>query len=99
MPQNGFLVFQAHPFRAGIRQCDERYIDGIEIYNGKTQKARNEKAEAWAKRSGKLMCSGSDFHTKAHTARGGIITKVPIKSNSDLLNVLKSQDFEIIKTY
>ena len=38
-------------------------------------------AEAWAKRSGKLMCSGSDFHTKAHTARGGIITKVPIKSN------------------
>ena len=97
--KNGFLVFQAHPFRAGIRQCDERYIDGIEIYNGKTKKALNEKAEAWAKRSGKLMCSGSDFHTKAHTARGGIITKVPIKSNADLLNVLKSQDFEIIKTY
>lgn len=36
--KNGFLVFQAHPFRAGIRQCDERYIDGIEIYNGKPRK-------------------------------------------------------------
>ena len=45
------------------------------------------------------MCSGSDFHTKAHTARGGIITKDKINNNCDLLRILKSQNFEMIKTY
>lgn len=97
--EKGYLVFQAHPFRPGIKRCKEKYIDGIEIYNGKTPKNMNDKAEEWAVNSGKLVCSGSDFHTKEHTARGGIITKTPIKSNADLLNVLKSQDFEVIKTY
>ena len=80
----GFLVFQAHTFRTGIRRCDEHYIDGIEIYNGKTNEKLNKKA---------------DFHTKAHTARGGIITKEKINNNCDLLRVLKSQNFEMIKTY
>lgn len=95
----GYLVFQAHPFRPGIRRCNENYIDGIEIYNGKTNEEQNAKAEAWAKNSGKLVCSGSDFHTLAHTARGGIITKEAINNNDDLLKVLKNQDFELIKTY
>ncbi|MGN0533339.1 MAG: PHP domain-containing protein [Eubacterium sp.] len=95
----GYLVFQAHPFRPGIRQCREEYIDGIEVYNGKTDKGSNDKAYEWAKESGKLMCSGSDFHTPAHTGRGGIITSSPIKSNEDLLNVLKSQDFKMIQEY
>lgn len=48
----GFLVFQAHPFRTGIRRCDEHYIDGIEIYNGKTNEKLNKKAEVWARESG-----------------------------------------------
>lgn len=95
----GFLVFQAHPCRAYLRRCDERYIDGIEIYNGKTSKKLNDKAQAWAEKSGKLICSGSDFHTPEHTGLGGIITKEPIKSNADLLKVLKSRDFDVIKTY
>lgn len=95
----GYLVFQAHPFRPGIRQCDEEYIDGIEVYNGKTDKSSNDKAYEWAKESGKLMCAGSDFHTPAHTGRGGIITSLPIKSNEDLLNALKSQDFKMIQEY
>lgn len=97
--EHGYLVFQAHPFRPAIRRCDTRYIDGIEIYNGKTSKELNDKAAEWAKQTGKLVCSGSDFHTQEHCARGGIITKEPIKSNADLLNVLRAQDFELIETY
>lgn len=93
------MCFRRTPFRTGIRRCDEHYIDGIEIYNGKTNEKLNKKAEVWARESGKLMCSGSDFHTKAHTARGGIITKEKINNNCDLLRVLKSQNFEMIKTY
>lgn len=96
---HGVLMFQAHPFRVGIRRCNPDYIDGVEVYNGKTDRARNEQAFKWAQENGKLMCSGSDFHTLAHLARGGIITDRKITSNADLLEVLKSQEFERIETY
>lgn len=99
MHAQGYLVYQAHPFRPYITRCNPKYIDGVEIYNGKVPKASNEKAEAWAKAENKLMVSGSDFHVPKQLARGGIITQKPIKNNADLLDVLKSMDFEMIKTY
>lgn len=95
----GYLVFQAHPFRTGIRQCNPDYIDGVEVYNGKTNKQQNSKALEWAKSNNKLMVSGSDFHTVKNLAKGGIITDSPIKSNKDLLETLKSQNFKMIEEY
>ena len=99
MHEQGYLVFQAHPFRPYILRCNPNYIDGVEIYNGKTPKNENDKAYEWAKKNNKLMVSGSDFHTKAHIGRGGIITEEKITNNADLLRVLRSQNFEMIKTY
>lgn len=97
--QKGYLVYQAHPFRIGMRRCNPDFIDGVEVYNGKTDKKCNDRALEWAKENGKLMVSGSDFHVVKNLARGGIITTEPIKSNTDLLKVLKSQKFEMIKEY
>ena len=97
--KNGYLVYQAHPFRTGIRRCNTKYIDGVEIYNGKTDKSANEKAYKWAKENNKLMCSGSDFHTVKNLARGGIITDKKINNNDDLLMLLKGQNFKMIKEY
>ncbi len=99
MHEAGFLVYQAHPFRPFIRRCNPKYVDGIEIYNGKTDRKRNYKALNWAAKHNKLMVSGSDFHEKEHLARGGIITERKITSNTELLEVLKSQRFEMIRTY
>ena len=100
MHAEGYLVYQAHPFRPGIRRCNPDYIDGVEIYNGKTPKADNERAEKWAKENNKLMVSGSDFHVPKQLAKGGIITEKPIKSNADLLTVLQNPlSFKMIKTY
>ena len=99
MHSQGYLVYQAHPFRPGIRRCNPEYLDGVEIYNGKTDRDSNEKAEAWAKQNGKLMVSGSDFHVPKQLARGGIITDKPIRNNADLLDTLKSMNFEFIRTY
>lgn len=95
----GGLVFQAHPFRPYITRCNPDYLDGIEIYNGKCDQRTNDKAYEWAKETGKLMVSGSDFHTPKQTAKGGIITTSPITCNADLLGTLKAQNFEMIKTY
>lgn len=95
----GYLIYQAHPFRPGIRRCNPNYIDGVEIYNGKTDEKSNNKALEWARRTGKLMISGSDFHVERQLARGGIITEHKINNNADLLETLKSQNFKMIKTY
>lgn len=95
----GYLVYQAHPFRVGIRRCNPDFIDGVEVFNGKTDKQMNDKALEWARENNKLMVSGSDFHTEKNLARGGIITSAEINSNYDLLNVLKAQDFKMIKNY
>lgn len=95
----GYLVYQAHPFRTGIRRCNPDYIDGVEVYNGKTIKAQNNEAYEWAETNGKLMVSGSDFHTVKNLARGGIVTTEPIKNNDDLLRILKTQNFRRIENY
>lgn len=97
--EKGCLVFQAHPFRTGIRRCNPDYIDGVEVFNGKTEKSLNEKALDWAKENNKLIVSGSDFHTVKNLAKGGIITNKKMKDNSELLTVLKSQDFKLIENY
>ncbi len=96
--KNGFLYMQAHPFRPYITRCNPKYIDGVEVYNGKTPKSENDKAYAWAKANGKIMVSGSDFHKEEHVARGGIITKNIIKSNADLLQILQKGDYTLVKT-
>jgi hypothetical protein len=99
MHKQGYIVYQAHPFRPGMIRCNPDYIDGVEIYNGKTDKEANDKAYEWAKKNGKLMISGSDFHVLGNLARGGIITEKPIRNNDDLLDTLRAQNFEMIKTY
>lgn len=99
MHEQGYLVYQAHPYREGIRRCNPQYIDGVEVFNGKSTKAQNERAEQWARETGKLMVSGSDFHVVKNLARGGIITDYKIKTNADLLDALKSMNFKMIKNY
>ena len=93
----GCLVFQAHPFRPYIIRCNPDYIDGIEVYNGKCEPLINFKALQWAIETGKLVCSGSDFHSESQLAKGGIITTEPIKSNADLIRILKSRNYKLIK--
>jgi hypothetical protein len=97
MHAQGWLVFQAHPFRWYIRRCNPKYIDGIEVYNGKCDEKTNYKALQWAIKTGKLMSSGSDFHEEAQLAKGGIITKEPIRNGTDLVRILKSGEYRIIK--
>lgn len=99
MHEQGYLVFQAHPFRPYILRCNPDYIDGIEVYNGKCNAKTNFKALEWALKTGKLVSSGSDFHTEKHLARGGIITNEPIKNGNDLVRILKSKQYKLIRNH
>lgn len=92
----GFLVFQAHPFRQGII-ASPKNVDGIEVFNGKADDEQNQKAYDWAEKHGKLMSSGSDFHKFGSCRQGGIITETKISNNEELLEVLKSGNYKLIR--
>ena len=96
--KNGLLIFQAHPFRDDMTRAESTLLDGAEIYNGNPRhNSRNEKAEKWASENGLKGSSGSDFHQMEDLAHGGIITDTEIKTNEDLLKILKSNNYEIIR--
>ncbi|MBQ3101065.1 MAG: hypothetical protein IJC50_08755 [Clostridia bacterium] len=91
------LIVQAHPFRDGMDVRKPDHLFGIEGYNGGNESIRNELARIYATHYGKPMTSGSDFHCSDHLARGGISTSRKITTASDLSEVLRSGDYEIIE--
>lgn len=96
--ERGCLFLQAHPFRKMITRANPRYLDGVEVFNGKASKEENDNALKWAEEIGaQVKTSGSDCHRKTGVGFGGIITEEPIKSNEDLIRILKSGNYKLIK--
>ncbi len=90
--ENGLLFYQAHPFRNGMTVVDPQYLDGIEVHNGHpSHDSRNEIAEHWAEKFHLMEISGSDFHFPEACGKGGIVTPEPIRSNSQLLEILRAK--------
>lgn len=95
--ERGGLLFQAHPFRPNMQQRPDE-VDGLEVFNGnKRHNSKNNLSYQLAKEKNLLMCSGSDFHELEDLASGGIITNERITNPTELINVLKNQDFTLIK--
>lgn len=94
--KNGFLVFQAHPFRVGMKVTNPKYLDGVEIFNGNPRhNSSNDIAEAWAKKYDLMVTSGSDYHEYEDLGSGGIWFNKEIKDNKTLIEELKKRDYEI----
>lgn len=96
--ERGCLFIQAHPFRKMITRADPKHLDGVEVFNGKASSEANESSLKWAKEIGApIKTSGSDCHRATGAGLGGIITEEPIKSNEDLIRILKSGKYKLIK--
>lgn len=98
--KNNMIFLQAHPFRPYIFRTNPKYLDGCEVFNGKGAGTDiNEKATAWAEENNmKIRVAGTDFHRESHTEHmSGILTNEKIRTNEDLLRILRSGEFEIIK--
>lgn len=96
--EDGILTIQAHPFRFGMTVTPPDQIDGIEIFNGHPgHNSNNDIAEAWAKKYGKIMTSGTDHHDPHHMPAGGIITDEPITGEKQLIEILRSGNYELIR--
>ena len=99
----GGLVYQAHPFRA--RQYVSRpyplecldMLDGIEVYNASNEPEWNESAQRLADELNLACVAGSDAHKIQTAGRAGIATKERMRTNEDLVRVLKSRDYIILK--
>jgi len=96
--KNGMLVVAAHPYRMDPFHPKAKYIDGAEIVNGKESKDSNKSAAKWAKKHDiEILTTGSDFHRTTQDNFKGILTDEPIKTNDDLIRILKAGEFEVIK--
>lgn len=99
----GGLIIQAHPFRErdyietpGMLPLDQ--IDGLEVFNHFNSDKNNAEAEAVAAQHPSLLqLSGADAHTPDAVAFAGIETDRRLKTNEDLIEVLKRGQYRCIK--
>lgn len=94
-----YVLLEAHPYRELRFRHNPKYLHGCEVFNGKDYgKKANIKAKKWAEKCGfSIVTSGGDFHNKNKTVPGGIITQEPIKTNEDLVRILKSGKYRLIE--
>ena len=96
--KHGCVIIQAHPYRPYIYRAKAKYLDGVEILNGKSTSEDNEKALKWAERKNlKIKTAGSDCHRVTGAGISGITTNEKIETNDDLLRILRNGEFEIIE--
>lgn len=96
--QNGLLLYQAHPLRKYCYLADMTLLHGIEVHNGNPRHdSHNDEIEKIAKDNHMPMISGSDYHDPGDENRGGIIVPTRLKTNEELLKILKSNDYTLFK--
>ena len=96
--KNGFLVFQAHPFRIGMKVTNPKFLDGVEIFNGNPRhNSSNDIAEMWAKKFDLMVTSGSDYHEIEDLGTGGIWFDKEITDNKTLIEELSKRNYELKK--
>ena len=98
MPKD-VCVVQAHPFRDGMAVANPGGLLGLEVFNGGTERFRNEMARQYALHYGLAMTSGSDIHNMNRLAKGGIMTTTKIQTPEDLIAVLRSGEYSLIEHY
>ena len=99
----GGLVYQAHPYRcAPWILCAEPLacldqLDGIEVHNAGNHPQWNEQAQKLADELGLSCTAGSDGHGTDTAGRAGIAAYERIRTNEDLVRVLKSGSYTILR--
>ena len=95
----GGLIYQAHPFRDMMTVMHPGGLDGIEVFNAHNHHdSRNELAAAFAAHHALPGIAGSDFHHVFNRPTAGILTQEPIRSNDELLRVLRCGDYKVFGT-
>ncbi len=95
--KHGCLLVVAHPYRSICTEVDYNYVDGVEIANlHPGHNSHNKKAEKVCTRRGLIPTGGSDFHCEGGQGGGVLLRRAP-KDEKDLVSILRSGDYEVIK--
>lgn len=87
MHQNGFLVFQAHPFRFGLSPENPSFYDGIEIVNTQVRnKSRNQLSLKFAYEHDVMVIAGGDVHMNEDIGKSGIMLPGRVKDVSSFID-------------
>ncbi len=98
--ENGFLVYQAHPFRDGMKVVNPKHLDGVEVGNGhRHHNSRNDFAKLWADAYGLRTVCGSDFHHDGDEGTGGMIFFEDIQNEKELVEALKSGNYLMVSNH
>lgn len=97
----GGLLVHAHPFRHPDLLIPITDIDGIETHNMHARhNSRNELAQLlFEKYKIGFATSGSDCHEYNSVGRGGIVVEKLPENNTELCELLKSRNYELIHNY
>ncbi|MEE1279215.1 MAG: hypothetical protein UHH95_00095 [Oscillospiraceae bacterium] len=88
------IIIQAHPFRNKNEPAEPEFVDGIEVFNlHPNHNSRIGLAAKWAKKCGKIITAGTDFHHEGQHALCAMLTKAPVTNSFELAEVLKSRDY------
>lgn len=99
----GALCIQAHPFRARAyikepKILPTEFIDGIEVFNACNKPDENLQAHNEAIMHPEwILTAGGDSHLAESACWSGITTNTRINNEKELVKVLKSKDYELIK--
>lgn len=94
--QYDFLLYQAHPFRnQETLVANSEEVDGMEVYNGNHNAHFNELAMLYAEKNNISFISGGDRHWISEDSHSGIVSKKLIKTNDELVEVLKSGEYNL----
>ncbi len=97
--KNNLIMFQAHPFRRNMTVKNPEMVDGIEVYNGHGgHNSSNDIAYHWAKKYGKRMLSGSDFHYVNPMEKGGVYFDEYVSNSKEVAEALRNGKYTL-KTY
>lgn len=101
MHENGFLVFQAHPYRFGLSPENPAYFDGIEIVNAQPRgNSRNKLALQFAREHDVMIIAGGDVHLLCDIGRAGIMLPEDLGSVADFIEFYrKVRTPELIVTF
>lgn len=92
----GILIFQAHPYRAGLVFTPE-VMDGVEAYNmNPRHNSHNDLAVKSAEQYGLRRSSGSDYHQLEDLALGGIRTDQLLTTTQQFRDIFLSGNYELI---
>ena len=92
------LLVQAHPFREICTPADPRYLHGVEVANlHPLHNSKNRKALRFCREHNLIGTGGSDFHFPLGIGGGIYLPRAP-KDEADLVALIKSRDFKIIRS-